>query len=63
MGKQPLNYIFINPNESGDKKKRFQEKVIKVLAISTCKKFMEEMEKSKMANSETKADANSVEDN
>lgn len=65
MNKQPLNYIFINPNDSEDKKKCFQEKVIKVLAISTCKKFMEEMEKSKMVNSETEAeaDANSVKDN
>ena len=62
MGKQPLNYIFINPNESEEKKKRYEKKLIEVLAIGACKKFKEEMEKSKMANSETEAYVNSVED-
>lgn len=63
MSKQQLNYIFINPNESEEKKKRFQELVSEIVAESACKIIMEEIKKSKMANSETEADANSVKDN
>ena len=62
MGKQQLNYIFINPNESEEKKKRYEKKLIEVLAIGACKKLKEEMEKSNIENPETEEDVNSVED-
>ena len=42
MGKQQLNYIFINPNESEEKKKRYEKKLIEVFAIGACKKLKEE---------------------
>lgn len=29
MGKQPLNYIFINPNESEEKKKRYEKSLLR----------------------------------
>ena len=46
MNKKELNYIFINPNQSPEKQKRLQSIISTALAQSTCKKYLEETNRS-----------------